>query len=248
MKLHILSDLHLEFAEFEPTKTDSDIIILAGDTSIGDKGISWAKQHFPDKPVLYVLGNHEYYTKAYPKLVTDLKELTRDSNINVLENDSIQIGNKVFLGCTLWTDFSLFSNPKLAGINAMQTMTDYKKIRISPQFSKLRSIDTTIIHQQSKRWLEQQFLEHGGQKIVVITHHAPSKRSVPLEFQTDLLSAAYASSLDEFVASSGAALWIHGHLHQAQNYLIGQTRMVCNPRGYPDETESCFAPELVMEI
>jgi predicted phosphodiesterase len=248
MKLQILSDLHLEFAPFEPPKTNADVIILAGDTHIGTKGIEWAKQYFPEKPVLYILGNHEYYTKAYPKLPTDLRNLTRDSNIHILENDAIQIGDTVFLGCTLWTDFALFGNAKLAGLLAMQTMTDYKKIRVSPQFSKLRSIDTTIIHQKSMRFLEEQFLEQQGKKLVVISHHAPSQRSIPLEFQTDVLSAAYASSLDTLVENSGAALWIHGHLHQAQDYLLGNTRVICNPRGYPDELGTGFSECLTIKI
>ncbi len=247
MKLHILSDLHLEFGLFEPLKTNADVVILAGDINIGTKGIEWAKQHFM-QPVLYILGNHEYYTKAYPKLITELKNQVRGSNIHVLENDAITIGDTVFLGCTLWTDFALFSNARVAGVAAMQTMTDYKKIRLSPQFSKLHSIDTTVIHQKSKRFLEQQFLEQQGKKLVVITHHAPSKRSVPLEFQNDILSAAYASSLDDFVENSGAALWIHGHLHQAQDYTIGQTRIICNPRGYPDETNTGFSDHFIVEI
>ena len=82
----------------------------------------------------------------------------------------------------------------------------------------------------------------------MITHHAPSKRSIPLEFQTDILSAAYASSLDAFVESSGARLWIHGHLHQAQDYFIGNTRVICNPRGYPDEIVTGFSNSLTLEI
>jgi Icc-related predicted phosphoesterase len=80
------------------------------------------------------------------------------------------------------------------------------------------------------------------------THHAPSQRSVPIEHQNDILSAAYASSLDALVENSGAALWIHGHLHQAQDYAIGQTRVICNPRGYPDESDTGFFDSLTIEI
>ncbi len=132
MKLLILSDLHLEFAPFEAPKTDADVIILAGDTDIGLRGVEWARLHFPTKPVLYILGNHEYYTKAYPKLITELKNQTQDSTIHVLENDAVTIDDVTFLGCTLWTDFNLFGNPRISGITAMQTMTDYKKIRVIP--------------------------------------------------------------------------------------------------------------------
>jgi Icc-related predicted phosphoesterase len=130
----------------------------------------------------------------------------------------------------------------------MQTMSDYKKIRISPQFSRLRSIDSVGIHKTSRLWLEQQCEARVSEKMVVVTHHAPSLLSVPEKFRTDQLSPAYASSLDTVVAGSRAKLWIHGHLHEAKDYTIGQTRVLCNPRGYPDETDSGFQPELVLEI
>ena len=61
MKLHILSDLHLEFSSFEPLATDAEIIVLAGDIGKGAKGVYWARSVFPDKPILYVPGNHEFY-------------------------------------------------------------------------------------------------------------------------------------------------------------------------------------------
>ena len=72
--------------------------------------------------------------------------------------------------------------------------------------------------------------------VVVVTHHAPSALSLghDLQFQ-DAVRAAYASNLEELVAGSGAALWVHGHIHRAADYSVGGTRVICNPRGYPDE-------------
>ncbi len=69
MKLHILSDLHLEFQSFQIPATDADIVILVGDISVRNRGLTWAIQNIPDKPVLYILGNHEYYGSAHPKLI-----------------------------------------------------------------------------------------------------------------------------------------------------------------------------------
>ena len=83
---------------------------------------------------------------------------------------------------------------------------------------------------------------------MVITHHAPSIGSVPRDFHRNPVSAAYASNLDELVEQSGAALWVHGHLHSQSDYRIGNTRVVCNPRGYPDERNPAFVPDLVIEI
>jgi Icc-related predicted phosphoesterase len=247
MKLHILSDLHLEFAPFHPPATDADVVILAGDIHVGKKAIDWAKTNFPDKPVLYILGNHEYYGKAFPKHVEDLKQLAAGSNIHVLENDRHTIGSVTFLGCTLWTDFQLFGDPRIAGAQATERMNDYRKIRVSPEYRKLRSLDTAIIHRKSRRWLESELANQAPQT-VVITHHAPSDRSIPADYQGHMLSAAYASRLDDLVAQSGAALWVHGHIHSQQNYTIGGTPIVCNPRGYPDEPNPQFQPGLTIAL
>ena len=251
MKLHILSDLHIEFEAFGVPDTDADVVILAGDIHTGKRGINWILNAIPDKPVIYVLGNHEYYGRAFPKHIHDLKALTEYTHIHVLEKDEITIDDVTFLGCTLWTNFSLFGNdPKLAGYQATQGMNDYQKIRVSPQYRKLRSLDTFIIHNQSIEWLKTtlETASTNNNKTVVITHHAPSDRSLPSEYREDILSTAYASHLDEIVEASGAKLWIHGHIHTSQDYHIGNTSIICNPRGYPDERNSNFIPNLVIEV
>jgi Icc-related predicted phosphoesterase len=248
MKLQLFSDLHLEFETFSPPKTDANAIVLAGDIHVGKNGIAWAKANFPDKPVIYVLGNHEYYGNAFPKHLDDLKKLAEGTNIHILENDRLSIDGVTFLGCTLWTDFRLFGDPRIAGCQATQAMTDYRKIRVSPQYRKLRSIDTAVIHSQSFRWLSEEVASHRDGKIVIITHHAPSKQSLPQDYRDNLLSAAYASNLDNFIEDSGAVLWIHGHVHVPQNYTVGNTRIISNPRGYPDERNERFMPDLVVEI
>jgi Icc-related predicted phosphoesterase len=248
MKIQILSDLHIEFQPFQIPTTEADVVILAGDIHVAKKGVLWAKEKIQDKPVLYVLGNHEYYGKAYPKLVDDLKELAIGSNITVLENDSIEIDGVRFLGCTLWTDFKLFGDPRVAGFNASEKMNDYRKIRVSPDYRKLRSIDTSVIHNKSRSFLEKVFIANPDIPTVVITHHAPSLRSLSAHRHDDLLSAAYVSDLDEFVANSRAKIWIHGHIHTQQDYWIGKTRVICNPRGYPDKPNPAFQPDLVLSV
>ncbi|MEG3860085.1 metallophosphoesterase [Microcoleus sp. herbarium12] len=248
MKIQILSDIHIEFQPFDITETDSDVIILAGDIHVGDKGVIWVLNNIQHKPVIYVLGNHEYYGNAYPKLITKLKDICKDTNIHLLENDLVSIKDVVFFGCTLWTDYELFGNASYAGLEASQRMTDYKKIRLSPSYSKFKSIHTTIIHRKSLCWLTKALEENKLSKTVIITHHAPSKKSIPAADEKDILSAAYASNLDGFVAKSGAKLWVHGHIHNQLDYKIASTRVICNPRGYPDEPNDCFDPELVIEI
>lgn len=248
MKLHILSDLHLEFSGFQPQPTDADVVILAGDTYPGERGVQWAAANFPDTPVLYLLGNHEYYGHALPKLITDLKEAAKGTNIHILENDSVAFGDVEFLGCTLWTDFKLFGgDPQITGLAVEQAMSDYRKIGVSPGYSKLRANNTAALHAQSVKWLKQQ-RRSDLKKRVIITHHAPSRKSVPERYDRDIVSAGFASNLDEIVVASGAALWIHGHIHQCQDYELGSTRVICNPRGYPGEVTGNFQPALVVEI
>lgn len=248
MKLYILSDVHVEFELFDPPMVDADIVILAGDVHVKNKGLVWAMEKFKEIPVVYVLGNHEYYGKALPKHLEKLKEQAAGTNINILENDSFEFEGVTFLCCTLWTDFRLFGDPRIAGNEATQIMTDYKKIRVSPSYRKLRSIDTAGIHFKSIGWLKEQIDLNPKRKLVIVTHHAPSRRSIPDAYKEDILSAAYASDLDEIVANSGALLWIHGHLHVQQDYSIGNTRVICNPRGYPDEPNDKFIPDLVINI
>ena len=250
MRLHILSDLHVEFEAFNPPQTSADVVILAGDIHVGKKGVLWAKENFKDQPVIYVLGNHEYYGRAFPKHIQDLRQLTQETNIHILENDRLVIRDVTFLGCTLWTDFKLFGEPRIAGAWATETMTDYRRIRVSPQYRKLRSLDTFIIHGKSLRWLheEAEKLRDNQQQFVIVTHHAPSKLSIPVHYSNDLLSAAYASDLNEFIEESGATLWIHGHVHSQYDYVIGKTRIISNPRGYPDERNKNFIPDLIIEI
>jgi predicted phosphodiesterase len=248
MQLHILSDIHLEFAPFTPPRTTADVVILAGDTQPGIKGVVWAQKAFDDRHVVYVAGNHEYYGQSIPKHFQKLNVAAQGSNVHVLENDAFTIGDVVFLGCTFWTDFELFGSPRVAGYFATQNMNDYRRIRVDPEYRRLRSIDTAMLHYHSRHWLEKQFEEHHGAKIVVVTHHAPSPRSLPDNYEEDILYAASASNLDEFVQRSGASLWVHGHRHITYDYHIGKTHVICNPRGYFGEQDSKYNPDLVMSV
>ncbi len=249
MKLYILSDLHLDFPAppFKLPAVDAHVVILAGDVHHGYKGLEWARETFPDKTVLYVLGNHEYYGEALPKHAKKLKREAAGTNVHVLEDDSREIAGIRFLGCTLWTDFKLFGEETVAAYEAQRFMNDYRRVRVNPSYCKLRPAHTMALHRSSRGWLEAE-LKRGNKKCVVITHHAPSLLSMPMPYRSDLLSAAYASALDDLIAETQPLLWIHGHIHTRADYTIGNTRVVCNPRGYPDEHNKTFNSELVIEI
>src|SRR5687767_2988927 len=119
MRIHILSDLHLEFASFQPSNVDADVVVLAGDIHTGKNGIKWIFKAFPNHPVIYILGNHEFYGQKIPKLTSEIKEAARGTNVHVLENDRFEIGDFVFLGATLWSDFQLNGDVVLAEVAAV---------------------------------------------------------------------------------------------------------------------------------
>jgi len=248
MRVLVLSDLHIEFEDFHTDTSNVDAVILAGDIHVKEKGFRWAFENIKEIPVLYVLGNHEFYGKAYPRLIHKLKKMAQDCHVHIMENDVININNINFLGCTLWTDFSLLGDPRLSGYECQQAMTDFKKIRIEPRYSKLRSIDVSVIHRKSVQWLDKALERLKGQTNVVVTHHAPSKTSIPDELKEDVISSAYASNLEHLIHKHQPAYWIHGHLHNSSNYTIGNTRILCNPRGYKGERNCDFNEHLTVDF
>lgn len=179
MKIQLFSDLHIEFAELDVDCSQADVVIFAGDINIGTKGVAWIKRQKIACPVIYVPGNHKFYRHSHPRLIQKLRDAASDSNIHVLENTSMIIDGVAFHGATLWTDFELFGDPKFAGYKCQKIMNDFKVIRRDPSYSRLRTIDAAMIHKSTLNWLAQSLEQSSSSKNVVITHHAPSKRSLP---------------------------------------------------------------------
>jgi Icc-related predicted phosphoesterase len=248
MKIQILSDLHVEFKDYEYQKCDSDVVVLAGDIHTKDRGIEWAIKNIEGKPVVYVLGNHEFFGKSHPKFIAEARSKASGTNVHLLENEYINIEGVNFIGCTLWTDFEIFGDPRIAGYQCQQVMTDYKKIRKSPQYSKLRSIDTALIHAQSLNWLGKTLESLKGEPNVVVSHHGPSINSSPIGKREDITSAAYVSDLEGFISDHQPKFWFHGHLHNSSEYKIGDCTVVCNPKGYPGDENCHFDPVKCVEI
>jgi len=248
MRIKIISDLHQEFGVSDIDFGNADLVILAGDTNLGTKGIDWVKDNIRDKPVIYILGNHEYYKGAYPKTLDQIIKASLHSNIIVLEDKMVEFEGIRFHGATLWTDFSLFGSPVEYGIICQAQMNDYRQIRKTPSYSRLRSIDTYKIHQASKRWLQQSLEESNGYKNIVITHHAPSIKSIPEEYKNEPISSAYASNLEDVILKYQPDYWFHGHIHTPVRYHIGKTEIICNPHGYINEEYNGYDIDLIIEI
>ncbi len=248
MRLHILSDVHLEFADFCPAHPQADVVILAGDIDIGENGLKWIEENFAAGPVVYVLGNHEFYGQGLPVLYKSLIQDSVGTNVHILENGAFEVGNVVFLGATLWTDFALDGNPALSETVAALDMADFTQIRFGQEYRKFRPSDARELHARSLRWLDEAIKQYAGRKIVVVTHNAPSPRSIDKKYEGNPLNPAFASRLDDFIAEREIALWVHGHIHHCSDYQIGKTRVIANTRGYPGENTGAFKPGLTIDI
>lgn len=247
MKLHILSDLHIEFADFEPPATNSDVIVLAGDIGVGPGGLEWAAARLPDVPVIYVPGNHEYYNHDL-RLSDELKADAPD-NIHVLNDEQAVVDDVRFIGCVMWTDFELFGQGEkfFSMQRARRAIEDFSSIRNGDHL--FTPEDSITLHESSKAWLQAELAKPFNGKTVVVTHHLPSSRSVARRYASDLLTPAFASNLEVLIEAGQPVLWIHGHTHDACDYEIHDTRVICNPRGYPGEAYTAgFIAELVVEI
>lgn len=254
MKIHYLSDIHLEFGKMPKSyraPDGTDVVVLAGDIGVGLTGLQWALHAF-ECPVVYVAGNHEYYGhRTMEKLLEKARAKVEGTHVHFLENEAATIGGVRFLGTTLWTSFRAL--PHIKQEHAMEfvwtRMTDYSEITVNrrpvggsmqPGKHGWRVTPRKIVelHCDALDFIEGSIHQiQSDQKLVIVTHHAPSERSLPYGRATEIMDTAYVSSLDALVDASGAALWIHGHLHCASDYVIGKTRVVANCRGYAGNAE-----------
>lgn len=248
MKLHILSDIHLEFERFEPPRTAADVVVLAGDIWLGPRGVDWAARTF-DRPVIYVAGNHEYYGGHFRNTLTKMKRVAQGTNVHVLDAQQLVLGGVRILAATLWTDFAITGNAVMAQLAAQQAMSDYTRIRAAA-YRRLRPADTRDAHTEALAFLRTALVQPFDGTTVVVTHHAPSRSSIAAHYlhNPSHLNAAYASDL-EGLFGPPVALWVHGHTHSSADYWLAGTRVVCNPRGYiPYEPNPEFDAGLVVEV
>jgi predicted phosphodiesterase len=231
VKLNILSDLHLSRGELPAPANDADLVVLAGDVGRPSQAIAWASRLA--KPVLYVPGNHEFYGGSIDGTAAELKRLAAGTQVRILDGEELLIAGVRFLGATLWTDFMLADEAEARAAamrEAERFMRDFSVVRIGEQrFSPQASARLFARH---AAWLQARLAEPHAGPTVVITHHAPSPRSIHPRFAGSALNACFVSNAEHLIDGRRAQLWIHGHTHDSFDYRINGTRVVCNPRGY----------------
>jgi predicted phosphodiesterase len=280
VRLWILSDLHVELTRGwdlpgPAERPDFDVMVVAGDLiPRAERGVRWLLERVQDRPVLYVMGNHEAYGTDETRTVEKAMEAADGTNVFVLQNRSLRIGDVIFAGATLWTDFELHDNQHRAMIVAGEKMNDYRKIRTARYQHRFRPPHALAHHRLSRAFLESEMRKpRGGERLVIITHHAPmparacrQSHEPSIRISDDeILTAAYRSDLtslmypvpiaDGRTALQPAELWIYGHTHESEDMTIGHTRIVSNAKGYgpwmprePSWDNPRFDPQLIIEI
>jgi hypothetical protein len=153
--------------------------------------------------------------------------------VHVLDGEEIVLGGVRFLGATLWTDFDLFGSGEKrseATAAAQRMIRDFSVIRAGD--ATFTQEDSTLLCRRHAAWLDQALSKPHRGPTVVVTHHAPSPRSIHPRFADSILNACFVSELEHLLGQERVGLWIHGHTHDSFDYSVNGTRVLCNPRGY----------------
>jgi len=276
MRINVISDLHLEFSDL--TLPGGDVLILSGDICEARKlkksmydpmNVLLPHEDAHKRPdryyrfmaeecakyreVIYVMGNHEHYGFQYQKTYAHIAANLPD-NVTLLEDQTHTIDDVTFVGATLWTDMNREDDLTMYHMRTM--MNDYRQITM---FNSAKSIyhrltpeKTVEDHRRSRDYIRMVVEDRPDQKFVVVTHHAPTKVSTHPRYTNDtIMNGAYSSDLSEFILDHPQIkLWTHGHTHDPFDYMIGSTRIVCNPRGYSgyEARADEFDPTVGVEI
>lgn len=226
-------------------KDNNDILDRFGRSETWHTFFQECSDRFPH--VLYVMGNHEHYHGDYANTIGDLRSrLNYLRNLHILDKEQIAIRDTIFIGGTLWTDMNNQDPITLLHMKGM--MNDFRCVKNGNRVTIFKDEDGKFHKRESRFTPEDAVEDHKemlayirmmvegkwDQKFVVVGHHAPSKLSTHPRYQKEeIMNGGYSSDLSEFIMDHPQIkLWTHGHTHEEFDYMIGSTRIVCNPRGY----------------
>lgn len=251
MRIHIVSDLHLNhihrgpgsrFSSLfpntgiaSPEETGADVLVLAGDIAGDCEAVGYFKDY--KIPVVMIVGNHESYGHVHHDVIDRNKNESKGTAVHFLENESIVINGVRFIGSTLWTDCKIGHGSDEAKKDAVRYgLNDFRviKTRQNDGSVKTLSIDESIAwHNESIKFIKGELdTDHNG-STVVVTHHLPSEACVSEKYKGSPINGGFASNLDSLINGDRVNLWIHGHTHDCVDTVVNGTRIFCNPRGYP---------------
>lgn len=238
IKIGYISDLHGSLERVKFCKEHLDVLVLAGDIFSDSENalrlIEELRERLlasPKVPILYVLGNHEYYNSTIEFSTLDYKRtFSAIPNTFVLEKDSIIVKGTRFLGTTLWSDLSdpVHAKAVSRGLNDFNFISETNGSRISSK----------TYHKMWKKaasWLKEQ-LDIGYEgKTAVITHHSPSNATTPVQYKQSSIRKGFHSDMDNMIIRYRPDLWIYGHDHVSSKHKVGNTIIISNQAGYLHE-------------
>ena len=227
---------------------EKDSYIIKGENDKSNKIHKFFQEccaRFPS--VIYIAGNHEHYHGDFAKSIGSIRDrLGYLVNLHVLDKESVLINDVMFIGGTLWTDMNKEDGITLYHMKTMMNdfmcvnngnRTTYYRDEDGNSHSRVARFTPDDAVEDHKKMLEYVKIMVEGkhdQKFVVVGHHSPSKASThPRYAKEQIMNGGYSSDLSEFILNHPQIkLWTHGHTHEEFDYMIGSTRIICNPRGY----------------
>jgi predicted phosphohydrolase len=260
VNITIASDLHFEFHKAEygwlpDIALNCDVIVLAGDIGVGDSAceavLRIADAH-PLSQIVWVAGNHEFYRQNIDKQIESYKRaFINHERIHFLENEKVVIGDVVFLGCTLWTGFDVFGQESVqdASLEAQVAIADFSLIQTGDDGKKFSPEDARNKFNVSYRWLMGELEKYDPSKVVVVSHFPPCLEASNKHFDKNVLTPYFQSNCQALIDNYQPAVWFYGHNHYSAKFRVGNTELISNQLGYPNEGHlSAYDPLVKIEI
>lgn len=253
MKIRLLSDLHLEGYRYKHTHEGEDVLVLAGDIHTRNRHEEVISQVPSTVQIVLVAGNHEYYHSVFEDVNEHLKSLeTKYPNFKFLNNESATINGVEFFGGTMFTDFTLdgWSQRPYVEIDAQRFVADFKVVAkrafSDPGWEMWNPSDHKAEHDRFVNELSGWIDRTEGKRRVVVSHFVPTPQAIHPRWKASSLNGYFTADMERFMGWEG--LWLFGHTHDSADVMIGDTRCVCNPRGYGQENAAGFNPLLIIEV
>ncbi len=202
---------------------DCSMLAIAGDLGEGPFLLKEGERIFEAlcrkyETVVYVAGNHEYYNSDFGTMNLHFKSLDeRFDNLFYLENQSLVVDGVSMVGTTLW-----FKNTPMNPLHESR-LADFDLIRNFREDVYVRNVEAM------------EFLREAREVDLVITHHLPSTMSIDKRYATEPTNLYFLCDVSETILDLKPKVWVHGHTHIPCDYRLGDTQVVCHPRGYPRE-------------
>lgn len=251
MKIRLLSDLHMEGFPFKYEYQGEDALILAGDIHTRNRHHKLLDQIPFELPVYFVAGNHEYYHQDFYETQEYFQMLENGyDNFTWLNNQATTINDIAIFGGTMFTDFNLYGTA-----DRWFTMHAAKEC-----IADFYQIETKLGKHGTRRWTPvdhekefNKFVENfvpwlkntEGKKRIVITHFMPTEQLTHERFKASQLNPYFTANMEKYMGWDG--YWFCGHGHDGKDIMVGDTRIVMNPKGYGKENPD-FKANLILEI